>query len=428
MEKITELLYDVADYLAVDLAMFDNTQTTETGTLSDEMKTFYSDYMIDNAVPVLIHDQFGQKQPIPRGRGKAVEFRGYNPLAKATTPLAEGVTPSGKSLTVFTVASTIHQYGDYIELSDLLLLTAIDNNLVHASRLLGNQAGETLDTITRDIINAGTNVQFADGQVTARHLLVGGDTTATNNHYLTVSAIRRAVRTLKVGKAKKIDGSYVAIVHPDIAYDLTGDEDWIEAARYAGSTQIFAGEIGRIHGVRFVETTEAKIFHAPDLVQSGVNAARNLTVASYSNKVITIDEALAAADATALAGRSIIVDGYLYTVASASAGAAGAATVTIEETPTHNPADGDVVYPGEAGAAGRDVYSTLVLGADAYGVTEVQGGGLENIIKQLGSAGTADPLNQRATSGWKATKTAEILVNAYMVRIETASTYESGAN
>jgi len=239
--------------------------------------------------------------------------------------------------------------------------------------------------------------------------------------------VRNAVRTLKNNKAKKINGYYVGIIHPDVAYDLMGDDDWVNASQYAGSTQIFEGEIGKIHGVRFVETTEAKIFHAADLVSPTV---RTLTVKSYNSgtKTITIDEALTTAQATALAGRLIIVDGYLYTVVSAAAGVAGSATIKISETPTHEPADNDIIYPGEAGAKGRDVYSTLILGEDAYGITEVTGGGLENIVKQLGSAGTADPLNQRATTGWKATKVAEILVENYMVRIETASTFESGAN
>lgn len=420
----SQIFLEVATFCNCDLKMFDNTQTTGSSDLSAEMKTYYSDYMIDNAVPNLVHDQFGQKQPIPKNKGKTVEFRKYAPLAKALTPLTEGVTPSGKSLSVSVLTATVSQYGDYIELSDMLLLTAIDNNMVQATELLGNQAGETLDTITREVINAGTNVQYADAQVAARYLLVGGSATAANNHYFNVKCVRRGVRNLKVNKAKRIDGYFVAIVHPDVVYDITGDDDWVEASKYAGSTQLFEGEIGKIHGTRFVETTEAKVFHAADLTST----ARTLTVASYLNKVITIDEALTAAQATALAGRKIIIDGYQYTVASAAAGAAGAATITITETPTHNPADNDIVYPGEAGAAGRDVYSTIVLGANAYGVTELTGGGLETIVKQLGSAGTADPLNQRATVGWKATKTAEILVQEYMVRIESASTFQVGAN
>lgn len=413
---------DLIKFILVNLKLFDNTQVTTQTSLSDEMKVFYSDYLIDNAVPNLVHDQFGQKHPIPKGRGKTIEFRKYAPLPKALTPLQEGVTPSGNSLTVSTITATVAQYGDYIELSDILLLTAIDNNLLHATKLLGNQAGETLDTITREVLNSGANVQYADGQVNARYLLVGGET--SGNHYFTVDCVRRAVRTLKNNKAKKINGYYVGIIHPDVAYDLMGDDDWVSASEYAGSTQIFEGEIGKIHGVRFVETTEAKIFHAADLTST----SRTLTVASYASKVITIAEALTEAQAAALAGRLIIVDGYLYTVASAAAGTAGNATITISETPTHDPAASDIIYPGEAGAKGRDVYSTLILGEDAYGVTEITGGGLENIVKQLGSAGTADPLNQRATTGWKATKTAEILVENYMVRVETASTFESGAN
>ena len=80
-----------------------------------------------------------------------------------------------------------------------------------------------------------------------------------------------------------------------------------------------------------------------------------------------------------------------------------------------------------AGADGIDVYSTLVIGSNAYATTKVEGGGLETIIKQLGSAGTADPLNQRATVGWKALKVTEILSEQYMIRIETASTYNDHA-
>jgi len=433
-EDINKLFADVAEFLNIDLRHFDiNTQTTalnSTGNdLSPEMKTFYSDYLIDNAVPNLVHDQFGQKHPIPKNKGKVIEFRKYSPLAKALTALTEGVTPSGNTLNVSVLTATVAQYGDYIALSDILLLTAIDNNLMHATKLLGNQSGETLDTITREVLNAGDNVQYAEGQVVARYLLSGGNVDSDDDHYMSVRAVKMAARTLKNNKAKKISGSYVAIIHPDINFDLTDDDDWIAASEYAGSTQIFEGEIGKIHGVRFVETTEAKIFHAEDLVAEGsTNEARTLTVASYTTKVITIDEALSAAEALLLAGRKIIVDGYQYTVDEAAAGAAGAATITIEEAPTHDPADGDVVYPGEAGALGRDVYSTIVLGEDAYGTTEVTGGGLENIVKQLGSAGTADPLNQRATTGWKAIKVAEILVENYMVRLETASTWESGAN
>ena len=140
----------------------------------------------------------------------------------------------------------------------MLLLTAIDNNLVQATKLLGKQAGETLDTITREVLNGGTNVQYAEGQVSSRAQLNGGQTDATQNHYLTVDAIRMAVRTLKNQNAEKIGDSYVAIIHPDIAYDLMSDKAWKDVKDY-DPEDWYAGEIGKIAGVRFVETTEASV-------------------------------------------------------------------------------------------------------------------------------------------------------------------------
>lgn len=414
--------------MPVVLNLFDgNTNTTLDAGLSDEMKTYYSMRLINLAEPELIHDQFGQKHPIPKNSGKTIEFRKYDSLPKALVPLTEGVTPAGQKLSMGVIRATIKQYGGYIELSDILELTAIDNNLVQATRLLASQAGRTSDTITREVLAGGTNVVYAGG-AKDRSELVGGDATEANNKYLSVDDIRKAVRALKVMNAQKINGYFAGIIHPDTAYDLMSDKKWVDVKTYSDPDGIYEGEIGKIEGVRFVETTEAKIFHAPDLViADGSNAAvRDLTVKSASGKVITVNEALSTNQAAALTGREILVGSELMEVASAAAGAAGAATITVKDSPATTPAASTVIYPGEGGAKGRDVYSTLIVGADAYGVTELEGGGLQHIVKQLGSSGAADPLNQRATAGWKLTKVAERLVEQYMVRIESASTFESG--
>ena len=307
--------------------------TTQTGTgqeMSPQMKTFYDKVIIKNAVPNLVHDQFGQKKPIPKNSGKTIEFRRLNPFAKATTPLTEGVTPDGKKLDWATVTATVSRYGDYVTTSDMLDMTAIDNNITEAGRVLGDQAGISLDGVVREILNAGTNVQYGDGSKTSRSAI-------TDTDVMTVAAVKRAVTTLKRMNAKKINGDYVAIIHPDVAYDLMNDTKWEAVATY-NPKNLYAGEIGRLYGVRFVETSEAKIFE-------------------------------------------------------------------------------------KAGTSSIDVYSTLFLGADAYGTTSIDGGGLEMIVKPKGSAGSADPLNQRSTVGWKATKTACILTQAFMVRVETASKY-----
>ena len=406
-------------FLPVILNMFDgNTNVTTDGDLSGEMKTYYSDYLIDLAEPKLVHDQFGQKHPIPKNGGKTIEFRKYDSLPKALTPLTEGVTPDGQKLKMSVVTAAVKQYGGFIELSDILLLTAIDNNLVQATKLLASQAGRTLDTITREELSGGTNVIYSGGK-NDRTQLVGGNATAANNNLLTVDDIKRAVRYLKVQNAEPVDDDFVAIIHPDCTYDFTNDADWKRPHEYVNTENLYSGEIGRIAGCRFVETSEAKIFHAEDLTA----ASRTLTFASSSGKTITVDETLTAADQTAIVGRKLLLKGVIYTVTTAAAN-----SVTVAETISGSPADNDVIYPGEAGASGRDVYATIVLGANAYGVTEISGGGLQHIVKQLGSAGTADPLNQRATCGWKATKVAKRLVEQYMVRIESGCTFESGAN
>lgn len=338
--KDRRLIHVNRKMVKIQLQLFDVINTTEsTGSgneLSPEMKTYYYRYLLENVGPNLIHDQFGQEKPIPKNGGKTIEFRKYTQLKKALTPLEEGETPAGDKLDVSVVKATVKQYGNYIRLSDMLLLTAIDNNLVEAMNLLGAQAAQTLDTVTREVINAGTNVQYAEGQVDSRAEL-------TPEMKLTVRAIRLAVRTLKRRNARPIEGQeYAGIIHSDIAFDLMDDEAFVEWNKYTTPEKMWKNEIGKVAGVRLSETTEAKIFP--------------------------------------------------------SAGA------QIGEGPDR-----------------ADVYSTLIIGRDAYGITSVEGGGLETIVKQLGSGGTSDPLNQRATAGWKAVKTAEILQNDFMVRIETGS-------
>lgn len=388
-------------------------------TLSNDMRTYYKDYLCDNANENLVHDQFGQKHPIPTGNGKTIEFRKYSPLPKATAPLSEGVTPDGQDLKVTTVSSTVAQYGGWVGIPDMLKLTALDNNMVQATEILGDQAGRTLDTVTREVLNGGTNVMYAPIVDSNGTTSVTARSSLTSDSKLSVDLILRAAAKLKNNLAKTIDGSYVAIIHPYVAYDLMRSSEWMEAHKYAAPENLFNGEIGKIGNVRFVESNEAKIWRGADLLTSSrTMKAKSDTSASTS---LAVSEKISADEATALAGRKIILGGTLNTIVSATAGAAGSASLTLEDAVTCSA--NDVVYPGEGGQGGISVYSTLVLGANAYGVTEIENGGLEHIVKQLGSAGAADPLNQRASAGWKATKTAERLVENYMIRIESCSTF-----
>ena len=316
--------------------------TTATSELSPEMKEFYDTHLIELVGPYLVHDQFGQEENIPKGRGKTIEFRGFKPLPKALTPLTEGVTPDGTKMQMFTKRATLNQYGAYVPLTDLLELTALDPMILRAEDAIGQQAGETLDTITREVINAGTNVQYAEGQVSSRATLAG-------TMKLTVKALKLAVRTLKKKNAPRIKGNYCAIINPDVAFDLTEDPEYKEQIKYTDNSAFKNGFLYRQWGIEFYESTEAKIF-------------------------------------------------------------------------------------AKAGASQQDVYSTLVIGQGAYGVSRLSAArdgagramgrnGIEMIVHQRGEAGSSDPLNQRSTVGWKATKAVCMLVDEYMVRIETGSSF-----
>lgn len=378
-----------------------------TQTLSAEMQTFYEKTLIDQAEPKLVYDHFGDKYPIPKGSGKTIQFRRYSALPKADKPLVEGVTPSGNTLKVTADTADIEQYGDYVQLSDVLKLSAIDNNVLQVSRLLGAQAGRTLDSITRDILCAGTNVCYAPGKNGAVSLRCELD----EQSRLTADLFHRAAAQLAAMNADTIEGSFVAIIHPYTAYDLMASREWIESHKYASPEHIFRGEIGKIGNVRFVVSTEAKVLRSKDLADT-----RCLTVKAVSGKTVTLKETLSTEQARALTRRLVNIGEAVYEVESAAAN-----SITLDKAPTA--AAEDPIYPAETGKKGLACFLTLVLGAHAYATTEIEGGGLTHIIKQNGYGD--DPLNQRASVGWKATKAVKRLVEEYMIRIESTSEFSS---
>lgn len=399
-----------------DIQLFaDSVQTTGAAGLSAEMKTFYDMALIDEAQANLVHDQFGQKRPIPANGGKIIEFRKFAPLAKATTPLTEGVTPDGKQLSVSTVSAAVSQYGDYITQSDMLELTALDNTILESAKLLGRQAGATLDTVVRNVMHSGTNVMYAEKSTASGTEEVKKREALDKSCKITVELIQRAVAKLRAQNAPPINGKYVGIIHPYVAYDLMRDSEWIDAHKYAQPENLYEGEIGEIAGVRFVQTTEAKIYCGADLAGDSRTLSVN-KASGYTGSVSAVKFDGGTVAENALAGRYILLNGVRAKVTANTED-----TLTIEAADFGTVADNAVIYPGEGGADGLAVFGTLILGDGAYGVTEVTGGGLEIIVKQRGSSGAADPLDQRSSVGWKAIKTAEMLIENYLVRIESVS-------
>lgn len=303
-------------------------------------KTYYDRNLLENARTVLCHAKYGQKRRIPLNNGKKVEFRRFTPFNPndIINGLTEGVTPSGQNLAQSNVEATVKQYGAYVEVSDLLGKTTYDDVYEAATDELGEQIGVAIEWVTRDVMNAGTNVQYANGK-TSRATLANADV-------LNTTEVRKAVRTLKKAKAKPFKGGdegkakrphFICICSPDTTFDLQSDQLWQDVSKYSDKEQIYSGEIGRIFGVVFVESTEAKTF-------------------------------------------------------------AGAASVTVQ--------------------------SSLFFGKDAYGTIDIEGSGApKTIIKDLGSAGSADPLNQRATVAAKVEAyTAAILNQLWILRLEHGAT------
>ena len=318
-----------------------NTTTTE---IPAEVNNFYDKTLLTRAVPYFVHTKWAQVRNIPRKGGtKTIKFRRYGNLVAATTPLTEGVTPTGSQLSITDITATVADYGDYVTITDVLDYQSMDPVLTETAEILGDQAGDTLDQICRDILVAGTNVYYG-GTAVSRVTVAAAD-------LITAVLIQKVVRTLKNGIARKVtrmvdadtgisttplNACYIGIVHPNVSFTLKGLSGFLPVEKYSRTQGIMDMEIGMMEEVRFIETTNAKVFTG-------------------------------------------------------------------------------------AGAAGIDVYATLILGMDAYATSAINGQAMMNIVKPLGSAGTADPLNQRATSGWKANFVAKILNNNYMVRVETSA-------
>lgn len=319
---------------------------TDAKTLAPEMKVFYDTNLLENARPDLVYAQFGKKLYLPAKHGRTMELRKFDTFDKAAQ-LQEGVIPTGQQYGVKAVTATINQFGTYTAISDILEMRAYDDNIYNATIEMSASASETIEYLIVQGLLAGTNVLYCDNITVATGEKVSTPTTpatmeqtATTMSVLTPAMINKAVTIMKKNKVPRINGKYVAVIHPSVAHDLRNCRDWIEVHKYAATTEIFNGEIGELHGCRFVESN-----NAPVLKRSG-----------YTNK------------------------------------------------------------------AGGATYPTYMIGADAFGTVDPEGGGLHMIIKQKGEIG--GPLEQFSTIGYKfETNGATILYPLRLLRIMSCSSF-----
>lgn len=383
-----------------------NAQLTTSPGLAPQYEEYFNRRLMDNIKPKLIHAQFGQQISLGRNRGKMVHFRRWTPFPAITTPLVEAIVPDGQNLEMTTMSATVDSYGGYTTISDQLDMTAADPVVDAAVELLAGQGALSLDHIVRrELHSQATNIQY------------GGDATSlgavASTDVLTTKDIRKAVRTLKKNKAKPFqrDGKdyFVAIVSSDTAFDLQDDEKWDKVALYQDKEKIFSGELGRMYGVIFVESQEAMTY-------GGTAFVAETTVASYTSgtKTITLNRALTDDEADALVAAGVVsVDGNILEVASARGN-----QIVLSGTISTAPAADDTVAIVGPGASGAPVAATLIFGRDAYGVVAMDNGNVQSIVKPAGSAGTADPLNQASTVGWKVNNFgAKLLEPGWLVQI-----------
>lgn len=295
--------------------------------------------------PNLVHAVDGKRSPIPARGGKSINWRRLESLTATTSALTEGTPGAATQITWTAVTATVDQYGQYTQLTDLVETQAIDPVVVELVNAMGEVAGNSLDQVVRNVLTAGTNVNFASTG--------GSRAQESSGMYLSYAEIRRALATLERQNVKRFTGPngavYHSIIHPDTKRDMFADTNILTTFQYAAprdaSNPLFQGVIGQFLGIEFMETTNARIFSS-------------------------------------------------------------------------------------AGISGADVYASLFYGQEWFGISDYEdpaNGSMTVIVKPLGSAGAADPLNQYGTVGWKAAIVAAILNQNSGVRVEHVTSQKNAA-
>ena len=243
---------------------------TTTNAMAPELKEFYDTELLENARVELRYAQFGKKQRLPKNHKGQVEWRKWNTFARATK-LTEAVIPTGQDFGVTNLIGTVDQYGTYTTISDVLELQAYDDVILGATEEMGASAAETQEALTRNALLTGTNVLYCDNinkdtgafistPTTPATMGAGGGTGGADGwSLLTPEMVNMAVTILKKNRAPKINGKYFAVIHPSVAHDLRASDAWMEVHKYAATTEIFNGEIGELHGCRFIENVDAPV-------------------------------------------------------------------------------------------------------------------------------------------------------------------------
>lgn len=309
-------------------------QTTGDANFKNAIQIYYDRVLLTRLEKRLKLDQWGAKKKLPKNEGNQVKWTRYDNLAPDVNPLTEGVTPAVTNLTSQQITATPVQFGNFVELSDLLVDEALDPVVENALKVLAYMAAQSFDTIIRNSLHSNVTDQFANGKADENAIL--------QTDVLNAEEIRKAATNLKIEDVMPFsDGNFQACIHPASGFDIQSDTastGWIELNKYVSTDQAMKGELGKLYGVRFGESSN------------------------------------------------------------------------IEKVTNTQPVD---------------VYRNFMFGMEAYGLVEIGGQNLRTFRKNRGSSGTADPLDQRSTVGYKFSNATPILDPVRAIEMYAASAFDA---
>ena len=242
------------------------TTTTSTTNFSDLVTQLVSARAEEELRARAVHAMPGMYVPARFIKGtNTLRYARYADLAVSTTVLTEGTAPTDDALTISSEFFTAAQYGATVAVSDLANLDSPHDLISIAAERVAYKAVRSMDHLVRDEIfgSALTSSVFgATGATTLTQNTANSAVAAAG--VLSGAFVKQMVARLKGSNVPQFaDGTYRCIIHPAQEYDLVSDTSvngWIESRKYVDNTNLLTGEIGMFAGVRFIVSSDAKVY------------------------------------------------------------------------------------------------------------------------------------------------------------------------
>ena len=332
------------------------------GELFSAAQAYYDRKLLERSRPKLIAQDFGQKRPLPANNSLTIKFRKYNDLSRAISNLqmTEGVVGSGEKMNITDILAAVRQYGNFVTITDLVQVSIEDPVLNEAVDLLAEQMADTIDTITFSALNAGTNVRLANSAADIANLASG----------ITGPDLDYAIRMFRRNNADP----YTEIVRASTGFN---------------TFPIRPAYWGFIH---------------PDVAKDLENVSGFISVERYASQGPVHEAEIGAYKNTR----------FLMTTQCPILDHSG--------NPAHNPGGTNTYVPCTTNTTKANVYSTILVAKNAYGLVDLDKGTVKSIVKTPGTSDTSNPLNQYSTAGWKLLYAAKILDESKIIRIQSLAT------